>query len=83
MSYVSCLLVIYTDGYPTPAAAPLYYGRKAVVLGPNGMPHYSSSNNTAFAAAGQESQPQPFDGEMLQQQGSYDFGDQDVDKQES
>jgi hypothetical protein len=79
-SYDCCLL--NTDGYPNPPAAPLYYGRQAVVLGPNGMPHYGSSSNTAFAA-NQETQSEPFQGGILQQQGSYDFGDQDVVKQET
>eukprot|EP00544_Gedaniella_sp_CCMP2646_P008652 CAMPEP_0202483394 /NCGR_PEP_ID=MMETSP1361-20130828/2636_1 /ASSEMBLY_ACC=CAM_ASM_000849 /TAXON_ID=210615 /ORGANISM="Staurosira complex sp., Strain CCMP2646" /LENGTH=362 /DNA_ID=CAMNT_0049111621 /DNA_START=141 /DNA_END=1229 /DNA_ORIENTATION=- len=72
----------YSYGYPNPPAAPLYYGRQAVVLGPNGMPHYGSSSNTAFAA-NQETQPEPFEGGILQQQGSYDLGDQDVVKQET
>lgn len=57
----------------------MYYGRQAVVLGPNGMPRYGSSSNAAYAA---NQETQPFDGEILQQQGSYDFGDQDVEKQE-
>jgi hypothetical protein len=46
------------------------------------MPHYGSSSNTAFAA-NQETQSEPFQGGILQQQGSYDFGDQDVVKQET
>jgi hypothetical protein len=50
----------------------MHYGRQAVVLGPNGMPHYQPQ----FAAS-QEPQPQLFDGEILQQQESYDFEKQD------
>lgn len=67
----------FTDGYNVPQGQ--FNVRQAVVLGPNGMPHYQSQ----YGGGQQVDQGQGYEGGAQQQpQVSYDYGDQAGTKSE-